>query len=638
MIFENEKQFLKIIKYTPSFFIIILSLIIIIFQFIDKNNTFEKEKEKITQEYIQKNKNLIKTRVDSIYNFIEKERSYTKEELKNSIKGAVENAHSIANSIYERNKNKNPELIKKLIIDALRDVRFNKGRGYFFIYEKSGKNLLLPYNENLEGTNFINHQDSKGTFIIQEMNEALSKSDSTFYSWYWYNPNKQDMMREKLGYIKNFEPFDWFIGTGEYIEDYEQEVKEKILKHIKNLQFGQNGYVFVINYDYIYLSHIKKEYIGKDAITNNDAKQIRTVIKKLVEISKSGSGFYEYTQFIKPDGAESIKKISFVRGFQDWQWVIGTGFYEDDLKKAIKDKKEEIENEYQESLKKTLEISLFLVVILLLSSIYFSKILQKKFRKYKREIREHLIENTKQQNILAQQSKMAAMGEMIGNIAHQWRQPLSTISTTATGLKLQKEMDILDDKFLVESLEGINNSAQFLSKTIDDFRNFFKTDKNKEAFSIQNALDKALALVYVQFHNKNIEIIKNSADADIKNLENEFIQVVINILNNARDELVKKAFEEEKTIFIDVLKKKDTIEISIKDNAGGIPEDILPRVFEPYFTTKHKSQGTGIGLYMSQEIIRKNMNGQIFVENIDFNYNNSDYRGACFTIKLPIDN
>ncbi|RXJ78471.1 histidine kinase [Arcobacter sp. F155] len=638
MIFENEKQFLKIIKYTPSFFIIILSLIIIIFQFIDKNNTFEKEKEKITQEYIQKNKNLIKTRVDSIYNFIEKERSYTKEELKNSIKGAVENAHSIANSIYERNKNKNPELIKKLIIDALRDVRFNKGRGYFFIYEKSGKNLLLPYNENLEGTNFINHQDSKGTFIIQEMNKALSKNNSTFYSWYWYNPNKQDKMREKLGYIKNFEPFDWFIGTGEYIEDYEQEVKEKILKHIKNLQFGQNGYVFVINYDYIYLSHIKKEYIGKDAITNNDAKQIRTVIKKLVEISKSGSGFYEYTQFIKPDGAESIKKISFVRGFQDWQWVIGTGFYEDDLKKAIKDKKEEIENEYQESLKKTLEISLFLVVILLLSSIYFSKILQKKFRKYKREIREHLIENTKQQNILAQQSKMAAMGEMIGNIAHQWRQPLSTISTTATGLKLQKEMDILDDKFLIESLEGINNSAQFLSKTIDDFRNFFKTDKNKEAFSIQNALDKALALVYVQFHNKNIEIIKNSADADIKNLENEFIQVVINILNNARDELVKKDFEEKKTIFIDVLKKKETIEISIKDNAGGIPEDILPRVFEPYFTTKHKSQGTGIGLYMSQEIIRKNMNGQIFVENIDFNYNNSDYRGACFTIKLPIDN
>jgi len=233
---------------------------------------------------------------------------------------------------------------------------------------------------------------------------------------------------------------------------------------------------------------------------------------------------------------------------------------------------------------------------------------------------------------------MAAMGEMIGNIAHQWRQPLSTISTTATGLKLQKEMDVLEDKFLVESLEGINNSAQFLSKTIDDFRNFFKTDKKKEAFSIQEALDKALALVYVQFHNKNIQIIKNSTDIEIKNLENEFIQVVINILNNARDELIKKDIDVEKIIFIDVIKKKDSIEISIKDNAGGIPEDILPRVFEPYFTTKHKSQGTGIGLYMSQEIIRKNMQGEILVENKEYNYNNIDYKGASFTIKLPKDN
>ena len=249
-----------------------------------------------------------------------------------------------------------------------------------------------------------------------------------------------------------------------------------------------------------------------------------------------------------------------------------------------------------------------------------------------------ITELTEKNKLLIQQSKMATMGEMIGNIAHQWRQPLSTISTTATGLKLQKEMDVLEDKFLVESLEGINNSAQFLSKTIDDFRNFFKTDKKKEAFSIQEALDKALALVYVQFHNKNIQIIKNSTDIEIKNLENEFIQVVINILNNARDELIKKDIDVEKIIFIDVIKKKDSIEISIKDNAGGIPEDILPRVFEPYFTTKHKSQGTGIGLYMSQEIIRKNMQGEILVENKEYNYNNIDYKGASFTIKLPKDN
>ncbi|RXK08187.1 sensor histidine kinase [Halarcobacter bivalviorum] len=638
MIFQNEKQLLKIIKYTPSFFIIILSLIIIIFQFIDKNQTFEKEKNRITQEYIEENKKIIETRVDSTYDFIVREKQNTQQELENSLKNAVQNAYSIANSIYQKNKDKEPALIKKLIIDALRDIRFNEGRGYYFIYEKSGKNLLLPYKEEWEGKNLINHQDSKGTYIIQDMKEILSKRDETFYSWYWYNPKKPDIMREKLGFVKNFAPFDWFIGTGEYVKEFEKRVQEKVLGHIKKLRFGKNGYIFIITYDSIYLSHIKKEYIGNDAITNNDTEKVKSVIDTLIEISKKGQGFYEYIQHTKPDGTESIKKVSYVKGLEDWQWVVGTGFYEDELKGAINRKKEEIENKYKESFYNTLKVSIFLAIFLLISSIYFSKVLQRKFKKYKNEIRQHLLENTRQQNILAQQSKMAAMGEMIGNIAHQWRQPLSTISTTATGLKLQKELGILDESFLEDSLEGINNSAQYLSKTIDDFRNFFRTDKNKIEFSIQKALDKALSLIYVQFHNKDIEIIKNSFDMNITNLENEFIQVVINILNNARDELIKKESSYKKYIFINVSKKGKFLKINIKDNAGGIKEDIISRIFEPYFTTKHKAQGTGIGLYMSQEIITKNMNGEISVENISFNYNNIDYKGASFIIYLPCDN
>jgi len=638
MIFQNEKQLLKIIKYTPSFFIVILSLVIIIFQFFEKNATFEKEKNKITQEYIQKNKNLIKSRVNSTYDFIQREKSATKQELENSLKNAVTNAHAIAKSIYEKNKDKDEVFIKKLIIDALREVRFNEGRGYYFIYEKSGKNLLLPYHENLEGTNFINHQDSKGTFILQDMKKILSKKEESFYSWYWYQPQINEDMREKLGFIKNFEPFDWFIGTGEYIDDFEKEVKEKVLNHIQKLRFGKNGYMFIISYDSIYLSHIKKEYIGKDAVSNNDMVRVKKVINSLIQISKNGEGFYEYVQYLKPDGNQGIKKSTYVKGLQDWSWVIGTGFYEDDLNNAIAVKKEEIEKEYNKSFRNTLEVSILLAIILLISSIYFSKILQNKFRKYKSEIKQHLLENTKQQNILAQQSKMAAMGEMIGNIAHQWRQPLSTISTTATGLKLQKELGVLEDKFLEDGLEGINNSAQYLSKTIDDFRNFFRTDKNKLNFSIQKALDKALSLIYVQFHNKNIQIIKNSHDFNINNLENEFIQVVINILNNARDELIKKESNYNKYIFIDIIKKADKINIIIKDNAGGIKQDIMSRIFEPYFTTKHKSQGTGIGLYMSQEIVSKNMNGSLSVENSSFTYKDENFKGAIFTISLPIDN
>ncbi|MBD3831320.1 MAG: HAMP domain-containing histidine kinase, partial [Arcobacter sp.] len=263
-------------------------------------------------------------------------------------------------------------------------------------------------------------------------------------------------------------------------------------------------------------------------------------------------------------------------------------------------------------------------------SIYFSKILQEKFKKYQNE-------RTKQQNIIAQQAKMAAMGEMIGNIAHQWRQPLSSISTSATGMKLQKELNILEDKFLIEGLEQINNSVQYLSTTIDDFRNFYKPDKNKKEFRILETINKVINLVDLQFRSNGITIIKNGQDVKINSFENELIQVLINILNNARDELIKKDKDYKKLIFIDVLKNQKNLLVQIKDNAGGIPTDIITRIFEPYFTTKNQSQGTGIGLYMSREIISKSMNGEINTKNVTFEYEGKSYEGALFEIIIPID-
>ena len=244
-------------------------------------------------------------------------------------------------------------------------------------------------------------------------------------------------------------------------------------------------------------------------------------------------------------------------------------------------------------------------------SIYFSKILQEKFKKYQ-------YEKSKQQNIIAQQSKMAAMGEMIGHIAHQWRQPLSSISVSSTGMKLQKELNILDDNSLLEGLIQINKSAQYLSDTIDDFRNFYKPNKNKSEFKIQDTIDKVINLIDSQFKFNKVVIIKNIPNIKINNYENELIQVIINLLNNSRDELIKKDSNYEKLVFISVSKSEKNILIEIKDNAGGIPSDIIDRVFEPYFTTKEQFEGTGIGLYMSREIVNKSMNGNIDVKNSTF--------------------
>lgn len=240
------------------------------------------------------------------------------------------------------------------------------------------------------------------------------------------------------------------------------------------------------------------------------------------------------------------------------------------------------------------------------------------------------------ENILNQQSKMAAMGEMIENIAHQWRQPLSLISTAATGAKLRKDFESLSDTDFYEAMDIINNSAQHLSSTIDDFRNFFSNEKEASFFDINIPIEKVLYLVSSKLKNRNIEIIKNTQEIVILGLVNEFIQVLLNIINNAVDAL-EESNSKKKFIFIDTYKEENNLILKIKDNAGGIKEEIIDRIFEPYFTTKHKSQGTGIGLYMSNEIIKKHMNGNISVSNKKYLYENTNYNGAEFKTVIPLN-
>lgn len=247
------------------------------------------------------------------------------------------------------------------------------------------------------------------------------------------------------------------------------------------------------------------------------------------------------------------------------------------------------------------------------------------------EIENHI---KQQEALILQQSKFASMGEMIANIAHQWRQPLSIISTSATGIKIQKEMGILTNEFEIESLDSITNNVQYLSKTIEDFRNFFKEEKIKNEVDIEEIISKTLSLVSSRLKNRNIHIITSYDKILFETLETELIHVFINIINNAID-----AFEDittEKFIFIQTQQTSNSIMISIKDNAGGIDPNILNLVFDPYFTTKEFSKGTGIGLYMCKEIVVKHLNGKIDVKNVEFDYKEKLYQGCEFTIEILI--
>ncbi len=244
--------------------------------------------------------------------------------------------------------------------------------------------------------------------------------------------------------------------------------------------------------------------------------------------------------------------------------------------------------------------------------------------------------NEKQMQQMAGQARLSAMGEMIGNIAHQWRQPLSVISTSATSLSIQKEFEILTDEMLYKACDTINENAQYLSKTIDDFRDFIKGETNEEEFELQSFISKALTLIEASLKDNYIELIVTPYEnLKIFGALNLLIQSVVNILNNAKDILVERQIEE-KFIFITISHPNDKIIIKITDNAGGVPNDIKEKIFDAYFTTKHQSKGTGLGLNMAFNIIVNSFGGTLSVENTTFTHNEVEYKGACFIITLPI--
>jgi signal transduction histidine kinase len=230
------------------------------------------------------------------------------------------------------------------------------------------------------------------------------------------------------------------------------------------------------------------------------------------------------------------------------------------------------------------------------------------------------------EKLLLQQSKMAMMGEMIGAIGHQWRQPLNSLGIMVQDIEMAKKYGELTDEYLHEFKEESMRIIFTMSKTIDDFKSFYKTDKTEEIFCVESAIGEVLGILSAQLKIASISVVFDQTGRhEMIGLKNELKQVLLNLLSNAKDALLEKK-PEEAFIKIECVQDNAKLIISIEDNGGGIKEESLGQIFEPYFTTKSETSGTGIGLYMSKEIVENHMNGKLEVQNTG--------NGAKFTIIL----
>jgi signal transduction histidine kinase len=311
--------------------------IIVSIDIVHNYQDFNIRADKMRTDYVEQQKQMIKREVERVVDMINHEKAQSMTLAKTEVRSRVYEAYSIVQNIYEQNKGlKSDAEIQKMIADALRPVCFNDGKGYYFIDSLSGENILYPPYPSFEGQNIVDLQDSRGEYIVKKEFELLREKGEGFVTGYWSKP-AEDLTKDfkKITFLKLFKPYAWSIGTGLYVADVEEQIKEKLIGQINNIRFDKNGYIFVDDWRGVSLAHgAQPDLIGTDMWECEDSKGIKTT-QSLIAASKKEDGGYVYYWWRKPDTGKERPKIAYAKGVPEWKWCVGTGVYQDDVEQDI---------------------------------------------------------------------------------------------------------------------------------------------------------------------------------------------------------------------------------------------------------------------------------------------------------------
>ncbi len=361
--FRHTKVSDLFLRYTSGFVLAAVVILGVVYSIIEWTN-FEQGTDNFRAEFINEQKNRVKLETEKVVNYINLTRFSLEENMRNNIRNHVEQAWFVMDNIYHENKSsKTIGEIKKLIKDALRPIRFYNGRGYYFIVSMDGTEELFPVEPQFEGKNLLDLQDLKGNYVIRDEIQVINNQGEGFVTDYWTKPGGENkMIYPKTSYVKLFEPLNWYVGGGEYLDNIEKDLQDQVKLNIKNIRFGEHGYVFVDSYSghaVVIDSPVFKEgdYVG-DLVDPNGVK----VLKEQLKLAKQeGGGFVEY-MWVKPGSNINSPKISYVYGYEDWKWVIGAGTYIDEIENVILEQR----NQLYRNLRNRLLVSLIVMTIIVI--------------------------------------------------------------------------------------------------------------------------------------------------------------------------------------------------------------------------------------------------------------------------------
>ena len=460
--------------------------------------------------------------------------------------------------------------------------------------------------------------------------KTLKKDVNTVIDILNYNIAKSNLSDEelKLDAVRLLNNITFEENKSNYFFVYE----------VKNMQGGDNFAKLMVNPNRPDLvgTLISTEY--KDA----DGKKFREDFLKDIRIHNESFTKYAYK---KPDSNDVKQKLSYFKYYEKWNWIIAVGVYTDDIENEIAVKKKDLKVKIKNQVVQNVVLFIMFLSIAILISIAISQKIDEVLKNYENKVKSNAKEleelnesleikvqkeiekNREKEQLLVQKSKFIALGEMISNIAHQWRQPLSELSSILMYIKFKQSIKALDENTMNQKIQEADKVLDFMSHTIDDFRNFFMPKKEKEEFLLYKVVDIVINIVSSTLKNYDIKLeIQIDKEIILKTYLNEYEQVLLNIINNAKDVLIEKKIKNP-CISIKAYEEENSVVLTIEDNGGGVLVEPKGKIFEPYFTTKEHSNGTGIGLYMSKIIIDKNMKGKLRVRNTN--------EGAKFIVSIP---
>jgi len=378
----HDLKLLRLIKIIPPIIVIIFAILVNVIMISNNQATLKDDIKTLRQDFIKTEKELVKSQVKQLVQQIDYEKNSTRALLKKDIKARVYQAHRIATTIYEANKHKSEAQVTKLITDALRSIRFNQGRGYYFIYKTSGLNVMHPTLSDFEGTSKWDILDGRGNYILRDIEKVVTTKGEGFTRWWFVKPQDNNQEFEKIGFSKRFAPYDWFIGTGEYVIDVENDIKQRLLQRISQINYGTNRYIFVIDYQGNYLSQHAKD----QQENSNQNNQSLTTMKRIIDVAKQGEDYLHYISSVMPSTAKPADKISYIVGLPDWEWAIGSGVYINEIENYLTTREKAISQQHKEQLSDILWLSLFVTLFFVTLSLILANYLGRRFALYENQI------------------------------------------------------------------------------------------------------------------------------------------------------------------------------------------------------------------------------------------------------------